>query len=86
VTRLIRHGLFRWVRNPIFSGMLCASLGFVLLAPSQLSVAAWLVLAGTIELQVRGVEEPHLTRTHGPAYEEWAREVGRFFPGVGRLP
>jgi len=86
VTALVRHGLFRQVRNPIFSGMLCAALGFVLLAPSQPSVVAWVLLAATIELQVRAVEEPHLLRTHGQAYEDWAREVGRFFPGVGRLP
>jgi protein-S-isoprenylcysteine O-methyltransferase Ste14 len=43
-------------------------------------------MAGLIELQVRVVEEPHLLRTHGQAYEDWAREVGRFVPGVGRLP
>jgi protein-S-isoprenylcysteine O-methyltransferase Ste14 len=86
VTPLVRHGLFRYVRNPIFTGMLCAALGFVLLTPSQLSVANWLLLAATIELQVRVVEEPYLLRAHGQAYEDWAREVGRFVPGVGRMP
>jgi protein-S-isoprenylcysteine O-methyltransferase Ste14 len=86
VTPLVRHGLFRHVRNPVFTGMLCAALGFVLLAPNQLVVATWLLMAGLIELQVRVVEEPHLLRTHGQAYEDWAREVGRFVPGVGRLP
>jgi protein-S-isoprenylcysteine O-methyltransferase Ste14 len=86
VTPLVRHGLFAHVRNPIFTGMLCAGLGLVLLVPSQLAVATWLLMAATIELQVRVVEEPYLLRTHGQAYEDWAREVGRFLPGVGRMP
>lgn len=85
VTSLIQHGLFGHVRNPIFSGMLLATLGFVLLVPSALSAAAWLVLASAIELQVRRVEEPYLLRTHGQDYREYARKVGRFVPEVGRL-
>jgi protein-S-isoprenylcysteine O-methyltransferase Ste14 len=86
VTPLVRRGLFAHVRNPIYTGMLSAALGFVLLTPSQLAVANWLLLAAAIELQVRVVEEPYLLRTHGQAYEAWAREVGRFVPGVGRMP
>ena len=38
-----------------------------------------------LELQTRLVEEPYLRRVHGAAYEEYARRVGRFVPGVGRL-
>jgi protein-S-isoprenylcysteine O-methyltransferase Ste14 len=86
VTALVRRGLFAHVRNPIYTGMLCAALGFVLLTPSQLAVATWLLMAAAIELQVRVVEEPYLLRTHGQAYEDWARAVGRFVPGVGRMP
>jgi protein-S-isoprenylcysteine O-methyltransferase Ste14 len=86
VTPLVRRGLFAHVRNPIYTGMLSAALGFVLLTPSQLAVANWLLLAAAIELQVRVVEEPYLLRSHGQAYEAWAREVGRFVPGVGRMP
>ena len=86
VTALVRSGLFTRVRNPIYTGMLCAALGFVLLTPSQLAVATWLLMAAAIELQVRVVEEPYLLRTHGQAYEDWARAVGRFVPGVGRMP
>ena len=43
-----------------------------------------LLIAG-LEIQVRLVEEPHLIRTHGEAYLAWARGVGRFVPGLGRL-
>jgi len=35
---------------------------------------------------VRAVEEPYLLDTHGDAYRGYATRVGRFLPGVGRLP
>lgn len=85
VTTLVQHGLFARVRNPIFTGMLFVTFGFVLLVPSPFAVAVWLLLALTIDLQVRGVEEPYLVRTHGQSYRDYTRRVGRFLPGVGRL-
>jgi protein-S-isoprenylcysteine O-methyltransferase Ste14 len=83
-TSLVRRGLFAHVRNPIYTAMLLATLGLVLLAPGALALLAWLLLWIGLELQVRAVEEPHLTRVHGDPYRSYLREVGRFFPGVGR--
>jgi protein-S-isoprenylcysteine O-methyltransferase Ste14 len=85
VTPLVRRGVFAHVRNPIFSGMLLAALGLGLLVPTGLAAAAWLALLVAVQLQVRRVEEPYLLRTHGGGYREYARAVGRFLPGVGRL-
>jgi protein-S-isoprenylcysteine O-methyltransferase Ste14 len=84
-TELVRHGLFRVVRNPIFSGVSLFVLGFTLLVPNVVSVAGLLCGALGLELQVRWVEEPFLLRTHGNAYADYARRVGRFLPGVGRI-
>jgi protein-S-isoprenylcysteine O-methyltransferase Ste14 len=84
-TALVRRGLFDRMRNPIFTGMLLATLGLVFLVPNLLAALAWLVLLVAVELQVRRVEEPYLLRTHGPAYADYARSVGRFVPGIGRL-
>lgn len=83
-TELVTEGPFRWVRNPIFTAMLLCTLGLVLLVPSTLAVAALLVLALAVELQVRLVEEPYLVRTHGETYRSWAARVGRFVPFIGR--
>jgi protein-S-isoprenylcysteine O-methyltransferase Ste14 len=47
-------------------------------------VALALTLLG-IEMQVRAVEEPYLKRIHGEAYLHYAKRVGRFVPGFGRL-
>jgi protein-S-isoprenylcysteine O-methyltransferase Ste14 len=85
-TALVASGPFRWVRNPIFSAMLLATVGLVLLVPTALALAAFAVLVVALEVQVRFIEEPHLRRTHGEPYATYAARVGRFVPGVGRLP
>lgn len=82
---LVTTGLFALVRNPIFTGMLTFAAAVVALWPNALSVAAALSLLVAVELQVRFVEEPFLRSQHGPRYVDWARRVGRFFPGLGRL-
>jgi len=84
-TALVAGGPFRWVRNPIYSTMLLAALGLALAAPNVLSVLALVVLLVALELQVRLVEEPYLTRAHGTSYRDYASRTGRFVPGWGRL-
>ena len=84
-TDLVVAGPFRYVRNPIFSGMLVTGLGLALLVPSWASLAAYALLFVAIEVQVRTVEEPHLARMHGGSYLSYAARTGRFVPGLGRL-
>jgi len=56
-----------------------------LLVPNAVSLAGLAFTFVAIELFVRRVEEPHLVAVHGEAYRAYARAVGRFLPGVGRL-
>lgn len=84
-TALVSHGLFRVCRNPVFTGMLLALLGIVAIAPSPWSLGLWGVTAAAMGLQVR-LEERHLRRLHGLAYVQYASRVGRFLPGLGRIP
>ena len=84
-TDLVRTGPFARVRNPIFSAMIPTALGLTLLVPSWVAIAGLVGLVIALELQVRVVEEPYLLRTHGKSYADYARRVGRFAPGVGRL-
>jgi protein-S-isoprenylcysteine O-methyltransferase Ste14 len=85
-TDLVTDGPFGLVRNPIYSAMLPTVLGLVLMAPSALAIAGFLVLFSGLEMQVRLVEEPYLLRTHGDEYAAYAARVGRFLPGIGLLP
>lgn len=79
-TNLVTSGVFARVRNPIFTAMLVATGGLVLLVPNLVSVAALVVLTAALEIQVRVVEEPYLARTHGPAYQQYRATTGRFLP------
>ena len=84
-TRLVTSGPFKVVRNPIYSAMIPTVLGLVLMVPNVLAVAVFAALVVALEMQVRLVEEPHLQRTHGEEYANYAAHVGRFVPGVGLL-
>ena len=79
-TDLVTTGVFANVRNPIFTAMLIATGGLVLLVPNPLSVTALVVLTAALEVQVRLVEEPYLARTHGPTYQHYRCATGRFLP------
>ena len=82
-TTLVRTGAFGWVRNPIFTAMITFGFGIALVTPNLVALAGFLLLAATIELQVRIVEEPYLPTVHGDAYRDYLANVGRFVPGVG---
>ena len=84
-TELVTGGLFRHVRNPIFTGMVLFAVGLALLVPNLPTLAGALLAGVTIEGQVRLVEEPNLLAVHGQAYRRWAAATGRFVPGLGRL-
>ena len=84
-TELVTSGPFAVVRNPIFSGMLPASIGLALLVPNVVALAGVAALLIALEIQVRLVEEPYLLRVHGEHYRGYASRVGRFVPGLGRL-
>jgi protein-S-isoprenylcysteine O-methyltransferase Ste14 len=84
-TALVTDGLFRWVRNPIYTGMALCFVGEALIVPNLLTAAALVIGAIGLEIQVRRVEEPYLRATHGSAYLSWAATTGRFLPGLGHL-
>lgn len=84
-TDLITTGWFAAVRNPIYTSMIAAWIGFFLMVPTWVGIAAAIVAVIGLEMQVRLVEEPYLERAHGGEYRAYAARVGRFLPGVGRL-
>jgi protein-S-isoprenylcysteine O-methyltransferase Ste14 len=83
-TDLVTGGWFSLCRNPIYSAMILGWTGFALMVPTWAGLAAIVVVALALELQVRAVEEPYLLRAHGDAYRGYAERVGRFVPWVGR--
>jgi len=79
-TELVVAGLFQYVRNPMYLGMMALVVGQGLLFGSwpTLAYAAgmWLVF----HLFVRLHEEPNLRRRFGPAYAAYCADVPRWIP------
>ena len=84
-TELVTAGAFRYARNPIFTAMLVTATGLAMTIPNAISIIGLLALIAALEIQVRLVEEPYLIDTHGDTYRNYARQVGRFAPGLGHI-
>ena len=76
-TELIRSGVFKISRNPIFVGMMVTLLGLFLITPNVVTLITLLVGVILIGIQVR-LEEEYLTRTHGDEYIEYRHNVRRW--------
>ena len=80
--QLVVSGLYRYVRNPMYVGVLCINLGQGLLLGSLdvLIYAAIVWLA--MHLFVVGYEEPTLRRRYGAEFDIFCRNVPRWIPRV----
>jgi len=77
---LVVRGLYRYVRNPMYVGVLWILLGEAIWFLSELILfEAGLFLAVT-HLFVKYYEEPVLRRQFGEPYERYMQSVGRWFP------
>ena len=82
--RLVVRGLYLYVRNPMYVGVLSVLSGWVVLfgATGLLAYAlcAWLF----VHLFVVLYEEPHLGRLFGAEYHDYCATVGRWLPRFRR--
>ena len=79
---LVRKGLYRWIRHPIYTGIL---LGFVGTALIKGHVRGWVGLAilwASFYFKARR-EERFLRQEFGEGFEEHARQTGMFLPKLG---
>lgn len=76
-TDLVRKGLFKVSRNPIFLGMRVALAGFFLTLPNAFTLVAMVLGDVLLQIQVR-LEEQHLTGLHGSDYEFYQKAVRRW--------
>ena len=78
--RVVTRGLYRYVRNPMYVGVLTFILGLAALHRSAPVAAYTAVVATGFHLFVRLYEEPHLRSVFGADYEAYCRRVGRWLP------
>lgn len=78
--RLVVTGFNRYVRNPMYVGLLIAILGQALLFTSAGLVAYAAVAWAATATFVRWYEEPTLQRTYGAEYDEYRANVRGWLP------
>jgi len=77
---LVAAGFYRYVRNPMYIGVLAVILGhFLWFGYWNLLIYAMLVFAA-FHVFVTYYEEPTLKRNFGTAYDEYCRSVPRWIP------
>ncbi|MBM3768189.1 MAG: isoprenylcysteine carboxylmethyltransferase family protein [Acidobacteria bacterium] len=79
--QFVRHGPYRFIRNPMYTGILVFSTGLGLALNS-----VWVAIFGTATFAMLAIrtrtEEKVLRARFGAQYESYVHEVGRFFPRI----
>lgn len=79
--QLVVTGLYRYVRNPMYLGVLLFLLGWALFLQYPAFVLYATVWFGLVNLFVLLYEEPNLRRKFGESYLRYMAAVGRWIPG-----
>ena len=78
--RFVERGSYRFVRSPMYLGVLLLVVGQGLLLGREIlfvwAVAAWLIFTSFLALY----EEPQLRRRFGASYDDYRRRVRRWIP------
>ena len=79
--QLVVSGLYRYVRNPMYLGVLFFLLGEALYLRYPAFVLYTAIWFGFVNLFVLLYEEPNLRRKFGESYTRYTAAVGRWVPG-----
>jgi len=79
---LVVRGLYRYVRNPMYVGVLSIVFGVSISFGSGLTAVYGAGLWLMFHVFVMFYEEPTLRRLFGESYEKYCREVGRWWPSI----
>jgi len=76
--RVVEKGLYRYSRNPMYVGVITAIAGQAIVYRSRNITVYAAIAALTFHCIVVFLEEPHLARVRGPAYDDYRRRVPRW--------
>jgi protein-S-isoprenylcysteine O-methyltransferase Ste14 len=79
-SQLVRHGVYRWIRHPLYTSVMTLSLGWAVARGSALTLV--LAVALIVLLRLKAGREEHWLGEQFPEYADYARRVARFIPGV----
>ncbi|TDD39348.1 isoprenylcysteine carboxylmethyltransferase family protein [Nonomuraea terrae] len=77
---LVVHGPYRYVRNPMFSGVLAILLGEAAMLRSPALLAWFAVFWAALAIAIPRVEEPRLEHRFGADYARYRAAVPRWLP------
>jgi protein-S-isoprenylcysteine O-methyltransferase Ste14 len=78
---LVERGPYRYVRHPIYTGLLLALAGTALLLGQWRAVLGFVIMFASFWRKLR-LEETWLGEHFGPAYSDYMRRVKALIPGV----
>ena len=84
--KLVVRGLYRFVRNPMYVGVLTILIGESLFFQSRILAGYVAVVFIGFNLFVFLHEEPYLRGQFGEEYERYCKAVGRWIPGKPTCP
>jgi protein-S-isoprenylcysteine O-methyltransferase Ste14 len=82
---LVTRGFYRWMRNPMYIGVLLVLVGEAILFASLELIELACLAALCIHLFVILYEEPALKRKFGSAYDNYRQSVPRWIPRPPRV-
>jgi protein-S-isoprenylcysteine O-methyltransferase Ste14 len=77
---MVQSGIYSWMRHPLYTSVICGTLGWSLIWQSWPALAASLVLALLLDAKAR--HEERWLRQQFPEYAKYEKRVRRFIPGV----
>lgn len=80
--QLRTRGPYRWIRHPMYTGVIMVMTGAMLDRRSWLAAALWIALVGFLVVKAHW-EEQRLVETY-PGYESYRETVAAFVPIPGR--
>ena len=78
--KLVVEGLYKFVRNPMYIGILLILLGHVLWFRSVLLILYAVSIFAVFHLFVIFYEEPHLKKRFGDSYNQYLHRVPKWIP------
>ncbi len=76
--QVVQAGLYRYSRNPMYLGVFTAIAGQACVYRSRPITVYLLITVAFFHCVVVFLEEPHLARARGPAYDDYRRRVPRW--------
>ena len=80
-TQLITTGLYQFIRNPTYLGIILLNIGVWLIWPTWTIFLLNILFTLFLEIQVR-CEEDHLILIHGEQYMEYKKRTKRYLPYI----